>query len=92
MATDETVRRHYRLCFGLRPDEELYRIETDPYQMNNLADNPRFSEVKAALKKDLTDYMKRTGDPRALGRGEIFQRYPVWCSGQRGKLGGINIL
>jgi len=90
MPTDETVRRHYRLCFGLRPDEELYRIETDPYQMNNLADDPQFAEVKAALKNDLTDYLKRTDDPRAHGRGEIFQRYPVWCSGQRGKLGGIN--
>ena len=90
MATDKMVRRHYRLCFGLRPDEELYRIETDPYQMNNLAGDPQFAEVKAALKKSLTDYMKRTDDPRAHGRGEIFQRYPVWCSGQRGKLGGIN--
>jgi len=89
MAADETVRRNYQLCFGLRPDEELYDVKADPYQMKNLAADPRFAEVKASLKKGLTDYMRTTDDPRATGHGEVFARYPIWAGG-RTQMGGYN--
>ncbi len=89
MAADETVRRNYQLCFGLRPDEELYDLKADPYQMKNLAADPRFAEVKASLKKDLADYMRTTTDPRATGHGEVFARYPIWAGG-RTQMGGFN--
>lgn len=89
MAADETVRRNFELCFGLRPDEELYDVKADPYQMKNLAADPRFAEVKASLKKGLTDYMRTTGDARAAGRGEVFARYPIWAGG-RTQMGGYN--
>ena len=83
------MRRNYQLCFGLRPDEELYDVKADPYQMTNLAADLRFSEVKATLKKGLTDYTRTTDDPRAAGRGEAFARYPIWAGG-RTQMGGYN--
>ena len=90
MATDDTVRRNYQLCFGLRPDEELYDIRTDPYQMKNLANDPEFAEVKKGLRKALTDYMRTTADPRASGGGEVFARYPLWGAGGKNRMGGYN--
>ena len=32
--------------FHNRPAEELYRVDTDPYEMTNLADDPKLAEVK----------------------------------------------
>jgi len=90
MAADETVKRNYQLCFGLRPEEELYDVKADPWQMRNLAGDPGFAEVKTSLAKALTDYMKTTDDPRANGHGDVFARYPTWTSGLPGKMGGYN--
>jgi N-sulfoglucosamine sulfohydrolase len=89
MAADETVRRNFELCFGHRPDEELYDVKADPYQMKNLAADPAFAKVKTSLEKALTDYMRTTADPRAAGRGEVFARYPIWAGG-RTQMGGYN--
>ena len=89
MAADETVRRNYQLCFGLRPEEELYAVKADPWQMRNLASDPRFAEIKITLEKGLTDYMRTTHDPRAAGRGEVFARYPIWAGGDS-QMGGYN--
>ncbi len=89
MATDETVKRNYKLCFGLRPEEELYDVKADPHQVKNLANDPRFSESKQKLNDALISHMKATDDPRATGDGEIFEHYPVWCGGG-GQMGGYN--
>lgn len=90
MAANETVRRNYELCFGLRPEEELYDVKADPYQMHDLADDPRYAEIKKTLEKALADYMRATADPRAAGRGEIFARYPIWAGGSTSQMGGYN--
>ncbi len=68
--------RFHQLAYGLRPAEELYRIKDDPGQINNLAGDPRLAGVKTTLRADLESWMKRTGDPRAFGRGEVFDTYP----------------
>ncbi len=70
------------MCFGLRPEEELYEIKSDPHQIWNLANDPQFAETKKTLKKALLDYMQETGDPRAFGRGDIFEQYPVGFGGE----------
>lgn len=40
-------RQVYKLAFGKRLAEELYNIRQDPYNMNNLANDPKYNEVKA---------------------------------------------
>jgi len=58
----------YDLNFGKRPAEELYEIHKDPGQINNLALNPDFFEIKNDLAKNLVEYLKETNDPRIEGK------------------------
>ena len=45
------------------PRYELYDLENDPYEWNNLADEPQFVAVKNRLIKALTDMQQQTRDP-----------------------------
>ena len=73
---DPKIAPLHRLSFGLRPAEELYDLAADPEQMNNVAADPRHSAEKIRLRADLETWMKEIKDPRAIGRGEDFDRYP----------------
>ena len=59
-----------------RPAEELYDLQADPYEVNNLADDPRHADAKENLKKRLAAWMDQQGDKgletekRALSRQE----------------------
>ncbi|MBK1878575.1 sulfatase family protein [Pelagicoccus mobilis] len=48
--------------FGLRPEEELYDIEKDPHQVNNLAKSPEFAAQLERHRKILEDWIAETGD------------------------------
>tara|TARA_A200000113_G_C8865977_1_gene354816 strand:- start:1639 stop:3117 length:1479 start_codon:yes stop_codon:yes gene_type:complete len=50
--------KHYKK----RPFEELYDLENDPYEKNNLADHPEYFEVKKGLEAKLYSWMKQQGD------------------------------
>ncbi|MEZ5436567.1 MAG: sulfatase [Pseudomonadales bacterium] len=67
--------KFWRLAADKRPEEELYAIDRDPYQLKNLAHNPEFNEVKSLLKQRLLQEMQQTGDPWASGKGADFDGY-----------------
>lgn len=48
-----------------RPPEQLYNTAKDPYEMNNLADDPAVSDIKNRLSTELDRWMKEQGDPGA---------------------------
>jgi N-sulfoglucosamine sulfohydrolase len=79
--------RLFEAAFGKRPGEELYRVTDDPYQMNNLANDPLLETVKKELGDRLMAYLRDTRDPRVLDGnetfGEIMRRFPVLGSNQR---------
>jgi N-sulfoglucosamine sulfohydrolase len=54
--------RYYIMRYTRRPKEELYDVENDPYEINNLAENPEFDSVKSSLIKELGHWMKVQGD------------------------------
>lgn len=56
---------YFSLSFDKRPEEELYDVEADPYQLNNLAQDPTFTEVKQQLRNRLDGWMTDSGDRRA---------------------------
>jgi uncharacterized sulfatase len=63
------------IAFGKRPAEELYDVINDPYQLKNIADDPQYESIKEELAKKLSEELQKTGDPRSLGKGEIFEAY-----------------
>lgn len=65
----------YNLSFGKRPAEELYRVEEDPDNVDNLADNSEFYRVKVELRKEMEEMLKAEGDPRMLGNADVFDTY-----------------
>jgi len=60
----------YQRIDGPRPEEELYDIKQDPFQLNNLAQDPDFAEIKEMLAADLEIKLRSTKDPRILGTFE----------------------
>jgi len=69
------VRRYFDLSFGKRPKEELYDVQSDPYELDNLADDPRYQEIKDGLKRRVKRWMADTGDPRAHGDDDRWDYY-----------------
>jgi uncharacterized sulfatase len=56
--------RQYNLCFGRRPAEELYDLQSDPWQVNNVATNRAHAAARKSLRARLEQYLTSTGDPR----------------------------
>lgn len=73
---DPELSRYYQLCFARRPAVELYDCRADPDQVVNLASDPRYAETVEKLRKQLTDYLIATGDPRFTDAPVLFDRYP----------------
>lgn len=68
----------YDLCFAKRPAEELYDLKKDPDQLVNVAADPAYAEAPAELSTRLTAKLRATADPREVGGGERFDRYPYY--------------
>ncbi|NQU25129.1 MAG: sulfatase [Candidatus Nealsonbacteria bacterium] len=45
-----------------RPAEELYLVDEDPWELNNLAADPKYAEAKLRLRTELQRWMKQQGD------------------------------
>lgn len=66
----------YDLAFGKRPQDELYVIEDDPHQMNNVAGDSEYEDVLADLRERLFDELEATDDPRVVADDPSFDEYP----------------
>ena len=69
--------KNWQLCFGKRPNDELYDLSTDVECVNNLATNKKYQPKVAALREQLFDQLKQQNDPRLFGQGEVFDNYPT---------------
>ncbi len=45
-----------------RPAEELYDLETDPYEMKSLAEEPKYAQIEVRLGRQLDAWMAQQGD------------------------------
>jgi len=68
--------KFYQFAFGKRPKEELFDLKNDPFQINNVADDSNYAEIRTQLKEKLLNELKVTGDPRVTGDGQTFERMP----------------
>mgnify|MGYP001351138666 CR=1 FL=1 len=67
--------REFQLCFGKRPAEELYSVQADRWQVNNLAADPAHQSTLASMRAELESYLQQTADPRIQG-SDPWQSYP----------------
>jgi arylsulfatase A-like enzyme len=52
----------YKLILSEGPSYELYDLQTDPYELHNLADDPSYEGMRQDLTRRLVTWMKETGD------------------------------
>lgn len=62
-----------------RPAEELYRIDTDPEEMNNLIGNQQLQGIKKQLSDELDRWMREQGDP-----GAAIDTKETWTNATKG--------
>lgn len=55
-----TDRYKYIYNWGQWDTNELYDLQEDPYEMNNLIKNPAYSKIAHDLKKDMWDWLRDT--------------------------------
>ena len=71
------ARDYFKHAYGKRPELELYDVNADPYQMNNLAQNPEYQSVVETLRTQLLDELTSTGDPRMENDGSFYEEVLV---------------
>ena len=54
-----------------KPLEELYDVEADPHELNNLAGDPAYADTLARLRKAHLDWMAATGDTGLIPEPEL---------------------
>lgn len=67
--------RFWQMSFGKRPQVELYDLTEDPDCIDNLANDDAYQTKATALREKLFDELKKQGDPRVLGNGDVFDDY-----------------
>jgi hypothetical protein len=66
----------WSLSFGKRGEEELFNIVADPQCLNNLSEKSEFRSLKKELSAQMEKELLEQGDPRILGNGDLFDKYP----------------
>lgn len=74
------TRSFFELAYGKRPATELYDLAADPFQLNNLAQDPKYSKKLKELDRALTGWMTQTDDPRATSDDDRWDQYPYYGS------------
>ena len=72
---DKLHRNFFELSFAKRPAEELFDLRKDPHQLTNVAAQAKYAEVKKKLSQRLMRELKETKDPRAVGKGDRFDKF-----------------
>ncbi len=62
-----------------RPPEELYDIKTDPYQINNLANDPKLCGILEEMRKRQIEWTIETSDMGHLNEPEMIEQ--MWPGG-----------
>lgn len=68
---------HFDWVFGRRPRVELYDLVRDPDETTNVAADPAYAAVASDLERRLMDELVRTGDPRVVDGGAVYETPPM---------------
>ena len=77
------ISEYFQLAFAQRPENELYDLNTDPYQLVNLAADPDYQSQQGQLETLIYNWQKESSDPRLGGMWVEVDKYPYF--GKRAK-------
>ncbi|MFX1588239.1 MAG: hypothetical protein ACFFC1_08795, partial [Promethearchaeota archaeon] len=66
-----------KLITTSRSEEELYNLNKDPTELDNLAYDKSYKDIKIELKQKLFNWMKKTDDPIIKGKIKELRGEPV---------------
>lgn len=75
---DPKITQFFDMACAKRPEEELYDIANDPWQLKNVADLPEYAAAKRKMRALLDDWMTSTNDPRAKGETDFWDKCPYF--------------
>jgi N-sulfoglucosamine sulfohydrolase len=75
---DPKLARYFALAAGKRPGEELYDLRQDPEQLTNVAGTRPHAAAQRRLHRELMDWLRATGDPRATVDDDRWDRFPYY--------------
>lgn len=64
-----------------RPDEELYDTHVDPWEVNDLADDPEYQDVLERMRAAMEAWLERVGDLGAIPEAEMVEA--MWPGGKQ---------
>ncbi len=73
---DPYIGPFFHLAVDKRPEWQFFNVNKDPDSLNDLANDPDHAQIYAEYKKQLTETLMATGDPRMLGHGYVWENYP----------------
>ena len=56
------IKNEFKLIAYQNHDGELYQLDTDPYELNNLFNHPDYQDVVSDLQGELREWLRKTGD------------------------------
>jgi arylsulfatase A-like enzyme len=62
--------------FGRRAAGQLFDVRKDPACTKDLVMDKRYTTIARQMKDSLMSLLREQGDPRATGKGDIFESYP----------------
>ena len=58
-----------------KPEEELFDIENDPHELNNIANNPQYAEVLTAMREECISWMNVIDDKGLIEEKELIESF-----------------
>lgn len=74
---DPEWKPYFERAYARRPREELYILANDPQQLNNVASDPSYDNLRDQLHNRLMAELEHTGDPRVTGDRMFFEKPPM---------------
>ena len=70
-------KQQFDWAFALRPEEELYAISKDPFEVHNVAQDPDYATIRDQMRERLMAELTKTEDPRVKNGGAFFETAPM---------------
>ena len=72
-----------------KPLEEMYLLNEDPYELNNIVDDPRYADKVKFMQESLNNWITKTNDLGEFNEVDLIDKFLV--DGSQPKLSPLNV-